>query len=191
MTSPDCESGPVQGAHLGKYVIAALLAIGLCGAGGGWFYHRQMQRRVIALWGVDAAALILSAPEVEGWKLQAADSQPASDGGTVTDGDTVSWAGGKWRIVETTGAAHAPGMPHLRRRLVQDDSFDWSATPAAQDRIWQYALRFSDGGCQATLLFDADYQCAGLAETGAVASVAPIARGLETVLPGIFKNPPN
>lgn len=171
---------PVRGGHRGKYVIAALAALGLIGAGGGWLYHRQTQRRAIAFWGSDAAALIVSAPDVEIAQLVAGDSQPKATA------DTVAWAGRQWQKVARTDATRAPGMPHLRRRLVQDDSFDWSASPAGHDLLWRYALRFSDRGKRATVLFDADCQWTALAETGATASVGPLARGLRTVLPGFF-----
>lgn len=169
-----------RGGHRGKYVIAALAALGLIGAGGGWLYHRQTQKRAIAFWGSDAAALIVSAPEVEVAQLVAGDSPPDATA------DTVAWAGKQWQRVARADATRAAGMPHLRRRLVQDDSFDWSATPADHDLVWQYALRFSDRGKRATVLFDADCQWAALAETGATVCVAPLARGLRTVLPGFF-----
>lgn len=175
---------PGRGGHRGKYVIAALAALGLIGAGGGWLYHRQTQKRAIAFWGSDAAALIVSAPEVQIAQLVA--DEPLPD----ATADTVAWAGRQWQRVARIDATRAPGMPHLRRRLVQDDSFDWSATPASHDLVWQYALRFSDRGKQATVLFDADCQWAALVETGATASVGPLARGLKTVLPGFFEDRP-
>lgn len=180
-----------RGSHHGKYVIAALVALGLMGAGGGWLYHRQTQKRAIAFWGSDAAALIVSSPEVEIAQLVAADApQDATGDPQDATRDTVAWAGRTCRIVARAEAAHAPGMPHLRRRLVHDDSFDWAATPAGHRVVWQYALRFSDRGGQATVLFDADCQWAALAETGATVSVGPLARGLKTVLPGFFEKPP-
>ncbi|MGH8164484.1 MAG: hypothetical protein ACREP1_09145, partial [Rhodanobacteraceae bacterium] len=47
------------------------------------------------------------------------------------------------------------------------------------DRDWRYALRFSDGDRTANLFVSADFQYALLAETGAAASIRPIANGVE------------
>lgn len=158
--------------HHGKYVIAALIALGVVGAGGGWFYHRHVQRRAVALWEGEAAGLIVAAPKVELLRLE---PQGAAE---RSGDDTIDWRGRHWRIVSQTDAAQAPGMPHLRHRLVHDASFDWSIAP--DDRVvdWQYALRFSSDDRQATVLFDLEQRCAALAETGALASIAPIGPGL-------------
>lgn len=170
---------PAPPSH-GKYVIAALIALGLVGAGGGWLYHRQAQRRAIALWGPAAAPLIVSAPQVEVLQLQPSAAPQDSNA------DAVAWGGQSWQIVARVDAAQAPGMPHLRHRLVQDASFDWSITPDDSHPVWIYAVRFSDGGRRATLLFDLDHQRVGRAESRAIASIAPIADGLKELLPGYF-----
>lgn len=159
-------------AHHSKYLIAALIALGVAGAGGGWLYHRHVQQRAIALWGGEAAELIVAAPKVELLRLEPDDTVERSKGGTV------AWRGRHWRIAARTDAAQAPGMPHLRHRLVHDTSFDWSIAPDARVADWQYALRFSSDDRQATVLFDLEQRCTALAETGAMASIAPIGRGL-------------
>lgn len=155
-----------------KYLIATLIALGVAGAGGGWLYHRQVQRRAIALWGGEAAELIVAAPKVELLKLEAEGTAERSEGGTV------AWRGRHWRIVARADAVQLPGMPHLRHRLVHDTSFDWSIAPDARVADWQYALRFSSGDRKATVLCDLEQRCTALAETGAMASIAPIGRGL-------------
>lgn len=159
--------------HLGTLVIAALIVLGLIGAGGGWFYHRHVQQRAIALWGGDAAELIVAAPKVELLKFE-----PESAADRSKD-DTIVWRSRRWRIASRTDATQAPGMPHLRHRLVHDASFDWSIAPDDRLAVWQYALRFTSGDQQATVLFDLDGRWATLAETGDMASIAPISRGLK------------
>lgn len=176
-------SPPRQGNQQGKYVIAALVALGLVGASGGWLYHRQMQRRAVGLWGGEAAELIVSAPHVEAWRLEAGPSTNDAD-------EVVSWRGSERKITARVDVTHSPGMPHLRHRLAQDASFDWSFAGDGENATWQYALRFFDGGKRATLLFDLDRQLVALAETGATGSIAPIGDALKTLLPGFFAGSP-
>jgi hypothetical protein len=157
----------------GKYVLLAVLAIGIAGAGGGWWYHQSLQRRPLKLWGRDAARLILQAPDVEFCQLQpAADqSQPA----------TIFIDEKSYEVHGCRNVARRPGFLHLRHSLMNDYSFDWSDSPVRLMRC-KYLLRFRDGEKTATLAVADDYEYAKLLETGATGSIRPIASGMADVL---------
>lgn len=155
----------------GKYAIVGVLVVALAGALGSWWYHGQLQRRAISLWGREVAELIQTAPQAELLKLE-----PAGDDATNGRRDVLAAHGVKLAIVERRDASRAPGLIHLRRSLISDKSFLWSAPLEACRPRWQYALRFSDGDRAATLLLDFDCEQAMLAEKGARVSIQPMTR---------------
>lgn len=159
----------------GKYAILGVLAVALAGALGSWWYHGQLQRRAISLWGRDVAELIQTAPQAELLKLEPA-GDGAKDDAKNGDRDVLAARGVKLAIVERRDASRAPGLVHLRHSLISDKSFLWSAPLEACRPRWQYALRFSDGDRAATLLLDFDCEQAMLVEKGARVSIQPMMR---------------
>jgi hypothetical protein len=155
----------------GKHAIIAVLVVALAGALGSWWYHGQLQRRAISLWGGDVAELIQTAPHVELLKLE-----PANDDAEHDDRDMFEAAGLKLAVVERRDVSRAAGLIHLRHSLISDKSFLWSAPPAACPPQWRYAVRFSDGDLAATLLFDFDCEQAMLVGKGARVSIRPMMR---------------
>lgn len=159
----------------GKYVLLVVLAVGLAGSGGGWWYHQSLQRRPLQLWRGEAAGLFLQAPRVELWQVEKV-NPPASPPHQLTTAN-----GDAYRVLKRTNVSRAPGFLHLRHSLLNHYSFNWSDA-ADGERDWRYALRFVDGVRAATLLVSADFQYAMLAESGAAASIRPIAGGVELLL---------
>jgi hypothetical protein len=84
--------------------------------------------------------------------------------------------------------SHAPGFLHLRHSLIGDNSFDWSVPEMSPRATWTYGLHFVDGDRTATLLISDDFHQAMLAETGARASIAPIASAIEELFNEQMKN---
>lgn len=158
----------------GKYAILAVIFIGLAGAIGGWWYRSQLQRRAIALWGLEAAELMQQAPRVELLRL----APPSDD--VERDGENwLSFGDTRLGIVQRIDVSHAPGLVHLRHSLISDQSYAWSAPLDACQPHWPYALRFADDQRSATLLVDFDCRQALLADRNARVSIEPMAKGLE------------
>ncbi|HET6883281.1 MAG TPA: hypothetical protein VFI31_24135 [Pirellulales bacterium] len=166
---------PVPKQMEGKYVLFAIVLLGVAGGGGGWWYHQHLQRRPLILWGAEAANLILRAPDVELCRLQKkAPAGGASINLLVANGET-------YEATDCKDATRMRGFLHLRHSLLNDYSFDWSDPESAQ-REWRYVLRFRDGPKTATILVSDDFGYVQLAETGAKACIQPIAEGVEQVL---------
>lgn len=157
----------------GKLALVVVVLLGVSGAAGGWWYQQQQQRRPLQLWGNEAAQLFLRAPQVELWRLT-----PVARIASLRL-DVVTAKGERFHATDRIDVSHAPGFLHLRHSLVGDNSFDWSAPEVSPRTTWTYALHFVDGDRSATLLISDDCHQAMLAETGARASIAPLAGAIE------------
>lgn len=157
----------------GKYVLLAVFILGLAGAGGGWWYQHNLQRRPLELWGSDAARLILYSPEVEFCDLRQSSGDSLSAAVTM---DGQSYVAENCRSV-----VGMPGFVHLRHSLLTDHSFDWTDLATGAKR-WRSLLRFRNGEKTITLVLADDFRYAMLRETGATACITPIASGMKTVL---------
>jgi hypothetical protein len=173
-SDPTDETPPEPKLIEGKYAILAVLIIGLAGAIGGWWYRSQLQRRAIALWGLESAELMQHAPSVELLKLT-----PLSNDAERDAENRLSFGDARLGIAERIDVSQAPGLVHLRHSLISDQSFVWSAPLDACQPHWPYALRFAGDKRSATLLVDFDCRQALLAERNARASIEPMAQGLE------------
>jgi hypothetical protein len=127
--SPAFEPAAQPTGGRGTTIVIGLLLLGLAAAGTGIWYQRGQTRRCLDLYGADAARRITSAPRVEIVRLL--------PGG----------AAGRLAAVDRRDITSAKGLVHLRRGLVEDANFLWSAEPAA-DRLpadsWDLGLVFSD-----------------------------------------------
>lgn len=157
----------------GKHALLAVLAIGVVGAGAGWWYQHSLQRRPLALWGGNAARLMLYAPDVAFCELEQTPGEPSSD--------SIVIAGERYFEHDRQDAARRPGFIHLRNSLLHDYGFDWSDA-ATGARRWRSMLRFRQDDQTATLVFSDDFQYVMLVETGATACLRPIASGMRDVL---------
>jgi hypothetical protein len=139
----------------GKHAILAIFAIGLIGGAGSWWYYHVLQRRVLELWGPEAAALMVHAPRAEALWLAPAGAH---------DGlDDVDLGGTHFAVRQRADVSRSAGLIHLRHSLINDRSFDWSAPESDCHPRWEYALRFTDGDQSATVLVASNCRCARLA----------------------------
>lgn len=160
----------------GKYAIAAILALAAAAVGGGTWYRIRVQARPADLWGRDAVALMLNAPRVTALRL----APPVP--GEATE-PTVRLAGTDWIIVQETGdISGMPDLLYVRRALADDSSFDWAAEAGEGQPLWEYGLRFSQAGRQATVVFAPSRKRAMLIESGASASMPYVMPGIEKFL---------
>lgn len=157
----------------GKLALLVVVGLGVSGAAGGWWYQQKQQRRPLQVWGHEAARLFLQAPQVELWRLT-----PLAPMASLRV-DLVTAEGEQLHATARANVSHARGFLHLRHSLVSDNSFDWSAPEHPDNATWRYALHFVDGDRTATLLISDDYRAAMLAETGARATIVPIASAIE------------
>src|SRR6185437_8107469 len=112
MRSPDDPadaSSPAPKLIEGKHAIIAVFVIALAGALGSWWYHGQLQRRAISLWGGEVAELIQTAPRVELLKLEPANDDAANDDREMLDTDGL-----KLTVVQRRDLSGAAGLIHLR-----------------------------------------------------------------------------
>jgi len=130
----------------GTLLVVGLLGLGLVAAGTGIWFQWQQTRRCLSFYGVENAASISRAPQVELWLL----AQAAGDSHT-----------GRLRASRRLDISEAKGLVHLRRGLVEDANFAWAAaTPDGPqpDAAWDIALVFAQdaaaGGERSLLAVD-------------------------------------
>lgn len=161
----------------GTLTILIILVIAVTAGVVSVWYHYRNQYRAQQFWGTATAVLIDRGPKVEVLRLgepdrtislddDAADEPPPDE--TPADADAppapkaVEFNQTPWIVLETKDAAQAKGLANLRRALVLDSTFDWSAPPADKEPDWQYGLSVNDGRNWATVLFDFDSRQVGL-----------------------------
>lgn len=175
----------------GTITILIILAVAVLAATASVFYHYANQRYAQDFWGVQTAALIDKAPEVEVMRLGEADPSLAVTDEAPSEGESqnaekeqpqqeksaeesapaeaaptvkvVEFNETPWVVLETRDAAPAKGISNLRRALVLDTTYNWSDVPPESDPRWQYALGVTDGRDWATVLFDFESRRVGLA----------------------------
>lgn len=161
----------------GKYIIVAIAVVALSLATFAWTFQYLRGRRVLELWGSEAALLIrVEADRVE---LLVLEDVPADDARDETRLDIDGAERIVARRIDLTGT---PGILHARQALIEDASFNWSRQRDACQPRWPFALQFTQGERTATVAIDTHCQLARLVELGREASIAPIAAGMETFL---------
>ncbi len=144
----------------GKRLILGVLVIGLAAAAASWWFRYSATHRAAQFWGPQAATLIRDAPHV----TLRSDS---------TDDDALD-------------ISAAPGLTHLRTALLEDGSYDWTAT-TAPDTDWSNSFVFAaaDGAePRAVVLFSPDFAWAANGSSGSpakhtVATTSTVAAGLK------------
>lgn len=163
----------------GKLVIVFIFGTALAAAVFAWTFQYLRGKRVLELWGPRAARLI----RVEGDTVWLLVLEEAPDGDTHPDtAKTMSIADDTLRVAERIDISQARGLIHARQALIEDASFAWEQPRGNCAARWQYALQFRHGDDCATVAIDTNCGRARLLETGAEASIAPIAAGMETFL---------
>ena len=162
MSEPDSEISDARTSTAsGKYAIIAIATLAIGGALFNWWYQRDLHRKSLEFWGAARARLIVQAPQVEALRLTTSDEQ------TTASDDRIEFGGKSWTIVERRSIdtpTQAPGSSHVRRSLVNDKSFAWDEPADSCQPVWQYALRFRDGGESETVLIS--LECPRLARVG-------------------------
>ena len=131
----------------GKWLIVAMISVGLAAGGITWWYQYRQSVRVIELWSPEVTYQIRMAPECQLLRLT---STPTGEGIGVLDID-----GAIWGITQVQDISKAAGIVHARQALIHDASYDWTAAPpATSSGGWTEAIRFQEGAQQTTLLFD-------------------------------------
>ena len=151
----------------GSLIVVVILLLGITAATVAVSYQRTQTRQCLDFYGPEAAWRLAKAPRVELWQL-APTGRPG-------------------RLVPTNryDITDAQGIVHLRRGLVEDAGFRWSANSALDrlpDRAWDYALVFSDPADdgRTTVVVDLDAEGGWLAVQGRPgrAALGRLGRGL-------------
>lgn len=170
---------PSPGLNRGTWLTAAILALAVVASLVSVWYVAGQQRRCLELWGPEAAKLMRHAPTVQAWRVAAEEDAAAEMSGDV---EAVEFESRRLKLYDPRMISAARGLSHIRQGLVHDRAFQWNDQPINVPPKWQYALRFSDGDRQTTVLFSFDVPTAGQLENGAIASIAPSAEAFEAFL---------
>ena len=156
--------------------LAILLMVVLaCGLGlTSVVYHHWASHGVLAWWGGDMARLIADAPRVEALRLQPSE-KPDSD----PTADRLDVNGRQFVVSQRKDVTTAIGLDHLRRGLLDDANFSWSAPPPASAPHWSDALVFSDGARRIVVVFDLTNRRLGRADSSTTLAIDQIATGWE------------
>ena len=143
-----------------RLIIAGMLLLAVAAGIAAIWYLRGLSQRSMEFWG-PASELILHAPLVEVYELSSTD--------------------------EAHNISRARGLINVRRGLMNDASYDWSAQPKPADGNWRYALRFQDSKGGATILLSIDPPLAMKSDRTQCVSTRPIAKGLQAFVEEQFE----
>ncbi len=151
----------------GKLLIAGVLLVGLAAAAASWWFRYNATHKAVDFWGAEAVELIRDAPRVT---LRSDRPSADQEGGDEAD--------------VTRDISNARGLTHFRAALLEDRSYDWSAS-GPPDNNWSRSLVFEvTAGAEprVLILFSPDFRWAANGSQGDpvrhVVSTAPIAEGL-------------
>ena len=109
----------------GQWAVVAMLVLAVILAAFGWWWNFDRGRRTLELYGPEGATLIRTAPKVE----------------------LVGDSGGNIDI------SKAPGLLNARTSLLNDASYEWSASATAVEGS-KHSVRFSRGDQSIDVIFD-------------------------------------
>jgi hypothetical protein len=156
----------------GKWLILFIFGTALAMAIFAWSFQYLRGRRVLELYGVDAARLIrVDADRIELLQLDA----------SSTSNEFVKIGDQELPVVETIEISRVRGILHARQALIEDSSYDWNRSLADCTPNWVYVLRFSHGDRHASAAIDTNCRRLRLLETNAEAPLAEhLVRGMQT-----------
>jgi len=137
-------------------------------------YHHWASHGVLAWWGGDMARLIADAPRVEALRLE-----PLEKPDSAATADTLVVDGRQYAVAQRKDVTTAIGLDHLRRGLLDDANFSWSAPSPATPVRWSDALVFSDGARRIVVVFDLTDRRLGRADASSSLAIDQIATGWE------------
>jgi len=176
-TAPDDES-LIQG----KWVILAIVALALGGAGVSWVYYARLQERPLALWGSEAGTLILRATQARAYRIAPATSREGHEPDDSPGRIRFTIGGQLFTATAEHDVSHAPGFSHIRQSLIHDRSFAWDEGPCDEAPQWKYALEFSESGHIVWLAFAFNCPRAALADSDHTASIRPVGQAIEAFM---------
>jgi hypothetical protein len=136
----------------GKWVIVGIVGVGFVAALASLLYHRQTGRNVLETWGTETALLVARAPTVRVLQLQPAQNATPSDEAQPIQ--RLGIGGAFYVVAAAKDATEARGLSNIRRAMVLDASYDWSAAAETAKPSWQYGMEFSENAQRTMLLFD-------------------------------------
>lgn len=170
----------------GKYVICAMVSVGLGMAIFAWWARYSASQRVLATLGPEVAVTVRNGEKVELLTLTAEPDSPRSaPPGEVrlNSGEILNYIVGQRDITD------APGLIHARHHLLHERGYDWDevSTPQPSDLLqqpsaWTVGLRFTHDSVTATWLFDFELRRAYVLEQNTMIGIAPIAPSLQTFI---------
>jgi hypothetical protein len=137
----------------GKWVVLSLLALAVCAALGAVWFQFKATHRALEHWGVEGSRLIRSAPDVRLFILESDGDKSTSTRDAPAAPPRWSAAGGTLVVHKEVDLSRQRGLVNLRTALLADDSFQWDRPAHAGDVHWEFALTFSQGDLQKTLVF--------------------------------------
>jgi hypothetical protein len=129
----------------GKYVIFVIFGTALAMAVFAWQFRIRESNDVLEYWGVESANLLRHAKKVEFIKLDSVDMVAANS--TLTINSTPQ------NIVSVEDISSYNGLIHPRHLFIMDHTYLWEESPPKNLQNWDFALRFSEGDKEVTLVF--------------------------------------
>ena len=129
----------------GKYVIIVIFGTALAMAIFAWQFRISESDDVLDYWGIESANLLRHAKRVEFLKLDSVDA--------LDSASTLTLNGTQQNIASVEDISLRKGLIHARHMFILDHTYLWEESPPKNIRNWYFALRFSDGDKEATLLF--------------------------------------
>jgi hypothetical protein len=174
---PPDESSMVQG----KWVILGIVGISVAASAISWIYYARLQERPLALWGSQAAELILRAPDARAYRVMplpiegAASPEASPRSALMIDGQSFV-------SIDERDVSHANGFSHIRNSLIHDRSFAWDEPPCDVPPTRSYVIEFTDGKDRVALALAFDCPRATILDTDRVISIRPVAKAIEDFL---------
>lgn len=174
-TAPNSER--VVMSHRGKLVILGMLVLAIGAGSFAIWYLRGLSARSTHYFGTRTSALILQAPEVRALRLA-----PTGEEAGTSNEERIAISGQPYTVIQRRDASQANGLINVRRGLMNDASYNWSAPQPEQPADWQYGLEFRDESGRAVVVFAPQEKRLMSAEAGESLDASRIAAGLEAFL---------
>jgi hypothetical protein len=130
-------------ASQGKYAVLGMLGLAVLASAFAWYWNVNRGHKSLAFYGSEAAALIRGARTVEIFARPSANQiePPGAEGGVTA-------------MTRQIDISRAPGLLNARSSLLDDHSYDWEISRAADSTEDRVLIRFVNGNEQVMLRFD-------------------------------------
>ncbi len=117
----------------GRAVILTIVIVAIALGCFAWWYRYTNGRRSLQFWGGDLAWKVRHHKDVEAWRLR-----PVEKSGGVLP--IIEHEGQLYEVAANRNISGAAGWLNARHALVEDGSYDWSASADSCEPEWRYAL---------------------------------------------------